>query len=264
MILQRKKTIGLIFLFCTLSLLIIVIFINNKNNVEQIIDEKINIGELGVEIQLLENITLSYNTYEITPKDSEKLKLMYENNYLTEKFHASEESNSSICFKLTDKENFANDLMLFINPISKETGCYRFMKPDIIYTADLSDEDIDYVMAMEEKYTLLAKQMTPSKGNLKLEHREKEGKWTSYIYKIEYPDMTISEVYYEITYEGVGSSGVHLSDSDYNDGFLKVKINDNDEYKANKIKIIIRGFEIINEEEIPFQNRYQFLNKDLQ
>lgn len=257
---QRKKIIGIL-IFCTLSILTIVIFINNKNNADSVIDEKINIGELGIKIQLQEHIPLSYNTYELTPKDSDKLKLMFKNNYLTEKLRLSDIGNNCIWFKLTDNENFANDVMLFIDPISKESWCYLLSKSDIIYTADLSDEDIDYVIAMEEKYSLLAKQMTPKKGNLILEHKEKEGKSISYIYKLDYPDMTISEVYYEISYEGSGSSGTYLSDSDYSDGYLEVKIHDDD--KAKKIVVIIRGYEIVNEEEIPFQNRYRFLKNDL-
>lgn len=264
--LKKKKIFGFFFILFTFFFLVTSVFINNNKNVDLVNDESISIDKSEVKIQLLEHNRLSYNTYIPTPSDSEKLKLIFKDNYLKENFQSNGKSNNCIWFKLTDDEHLMNDVMLFIDPKSKENWIYRFLTPEIIYTADLSDEDVEYIIAMNEKYSLLANQITPNKGKLKLEQNEKEKDWISYIFKLEYTDITLSEVYYEVKYEEgnlIGSNGSHVNHRYYNDGYIKVKVYD-DQLKVKKIVFFIRGYEIINEEEVPFQNRYQFLKKDLQ
>ena len=245
-----------------MSILTFAVFFNEETTVDSLIDEKASIDEFGIDIQLLEEIKISYNSYELTPTDSTKLKFIFKDNHLLDEFHSSMIKNNCIWFKLIDNKSFENDMVLMIDPSTKENWCYSFMNPDFAYSTELSDGDIEFVMAIEEKYSSIAKQISPSKGNITLQNKKKEENYTTYIYFLDYPNVAITEVYSEISYDDIGSSGSYYSDNDFSEGYLNIKVYD-DEYQVKKLLIIIRGFEIINEEEVQFQNIYRFYKPDL-
>ncbi len=251
-IIYKKKKRTLIIPIILIIFTIIISFIVNKEANQILVDEQINMNDYNVIIQL-DGLHFSKDSYKLIEEDSSKFKEIFNNNQIENTTNQVVMDNDCIFFELKHYDDFFRKVMLIIDPVTGENWCYYFDDSHYVYSVDLSDNDIEFIRSLKRKYTLVASQVSKSKGDVLLVSEKKEVDSTIREYEIKYNIENISEVYTYVSYKDFGSSIYVINRDDYIDGIIRVQLYDKD-YEVKSSKLVIRGYEIINGENILYQN----------
>ncbi|MCH4887960.1 hypothetical protein EZV73_10270 [Acidaminobacter sp. JC074] len=207
-------------------------------------------------------VRLSPDTYKITPSDGDRIKSIFKDNQLISDFRFDQIPDDCIEFKMGYPKSGLDHYILLIDPVTRSNWCYSFTQTDYAYSVDLNEDDLEFLLSLQEKYSVPAKQNGVKKGKVLLTEKKQEEENHLYNFSLDYPHVIITEVFYEVSFKEdstMGSIPIDLLDE------IDVGFNVPDERIDNltEIKIIVRGYQVVEDKEIPFQNIFYFRGPEL-
>lgn len=240
----------------------LVFFVNMKDEADghKIVSYNLDTNDFNISIYL--GVTrLSYDHFQITPSDSVKMKAIFKENQLLDEFSLEELPTNYIKFKMGDPNAELEHFVLVVDPVAMRILCYNFLQPDIAYGTTIDEDDVIFLETLQDKYSQQSKQVGDKLGNVSIFERTNQNDEIVFKFDISYPDSIITELYIKVLRQDGSISGNLYPLNQISNGFFEFGVLDSDS-SLKEIQVIIRGYEMKDNQENPFQNIFFFNDLD--